>query len=175
MKRFLFITATAFGLLSPTWSWSAEKLFFLRPVEVDPSAPYPENIKKECAVEMLLENYSLSQLGRQGEVQAITNPSEANGGKVFKLTLLSVSGYGGGGWSGPKSLSMRVDVTQDGKTIKSTVLDRSSTGGAWGGFKGTCSIFDRITKVLSQDMGRWYFGVPKAKQESTEKSAPETQ
>lgn len=175
MKRFVWTAAATLGFLSPTWVWASEKLFFQRPIEVDAAAPYPENIKNECALEMLLENYIVSELGRHGEVQTITNPDQANGGTWFKTTILAVHGYGGGSWSGPKSLSMRVDVKQGDATLKSTVLDRSSRGGVFGGVKGTCSIFDRITKVLSQDMGRWYFGVPKAKQENTEKSAPEAQ
>lgn len=39
--------------------------------------------------------------------------------------------------------------------LRSTVLSRSSTGGAFSAFKGTCEILDRVAVALGKDVAKW--------------------
>jgi hypothetical protein len=74
---------------------------------------------------------------------------------VLILEIVSAVGGGGGAWSGPKSVTVKGELREDGKVIGSFTASRFSGGGAWGGFKGTCSIFGRCIKVLGEDIAAW--------------------
>jgi len=52
-------------------------------------------------------------------------------------------------------VSIRVDLLKDGQVTRSTHLTRTTTGGAFGGFMGTCSMLERDTKVLGKDVASW--------------------
>ena len=144
------------ALLTPLCAAASDRLFLQLPVMVDQSAPIPNAVKAECGVEMLLGNHALSSLSRSnGQVQTVEGPGQAGTGKLIQLTIISVHGYGGGSWSGPKSISLRADLKQNGETLSTTVLNRSSTGGFFGGIKGTCDILNRVAVALGKDLARW--------------------
>lgn len=155
MKNFFF--ALLISILVAQRAASAnERLFLQVPAMLDPSAPIPTAVRNECALEMLLGNHALSAIGsRVGAVQSVTAQEQAGVDKLIQLTIISVHGFGGGGWSGPKSMSVRAEIRKGGATIGSTVLTRSSRGGAFGGFIGTCAILDRVASALGKDLANW--------------------
>lgn len=135
---------------------AAETLFVQVPAVFDTNARVPSNIRRECGVDTLLGNQALARISaRIGNVQAVDKPEQAGGANLLVLTITSADGFGGGGWSGPKSLSIRADLMQNGVALGTTNLIRSSKGGMFGGFKGTCAIFDRITETLGNDVSKW--------------------
>ena len=133
-----------------------ERLVLQVPAMLDPSAPIPAAVRKECAVEMLVGNYALSAIDRRfGSVQSVATLEQAGADMIVQLTIISGHGFGGGGWSGSKSMSVRADVKKGGATIRSTVLTRSSRGGVFGGLIGTCAILDRVAGALGKDIALW--------------------
>ena len=145
-----------FVLATPLAASANERLFLQIPAKLAPSASIPTAVKKECRLEMLLGNYALSAINQRiGSVQSVSAPKQAGTNKIVQLTIISAHGAGGGAWSGPKSMSIRVDVRKGGIIVDSTVLTRSSGGGAFGGFKGTCAILDRVAKALGKDVAVW--------------------
>lgn len=140
-----------------------ESLFIQIPATIDPAAPIPPAVRNECAVDMLVGNYALSEIGRSGfSTQSLSSQEQAGNNKFVQLTVLSVHGFGGGAWSGSKSMSVRADLKQGTSTIASTVLSRSSTGGAFATFKGTCEILDRVSKAIGKDVAKWIAHPPTA-------------
>jgi hypothetical protein len=153
----LFSITTAFAiLLAPVLGIAKENYFLQLPVAVDPATPIPEAVKNECAVEMLIGNYAFAEIGkRAGSVQTITEPAQAGDGKTVQITILAVRGWGGGAWTGPKSMTIRVDL-KNGETLAgTTVLRRNSGGGMFGGFSGTCAILERVAGALGKDVAVW--------------------
>lgn len=150
----LFVAA---GLaLASVSALAGETLFVQVPAGIDPSAPISDAVRSECGVDMLLGNQALSALGRnEANVQAITSSDKAGNNKFVQLTVLSVHATGGGAWSGPKSMSIRVDLKRGDATLKTAVLSRSSSGGAFGGLKGNCAILDRVVTTLGKDVAKW--------------------
>jgi len=121
---------------------------------LDPSAPIPAAVRNECSLEMLLGNHALSAINqRVGPVQSVAAPEQAGGGKVIQLTIIFVHGYGGGTWSGSKSMRVRADIMEGGATVDSTVLARSSRGGLLPA--GTCAVLDRVAAALGKDLAAW--------------------
>lgn len=155
MKRIILPLACALAFTTlPTFA--KEPLFVQVPAAFDPSAPIPAAVKNECAVDMLLGNHALSAVGKSGfPAQSATSQEQAGKDKFVQLTVLSVHGFGGGAWSGAKSMAVRADLKQGSSTLRSTVLSRSSTGGAFSAFKGTCEILDRVAVALGKDVAKW--------------------
>ena len=153
--KHLSAALTIFALVMPPVAFANERLFLQIPAMLDPSAPIPTAVKNECALEMLLGNYALSAIGQRiGSVQSVSAPEQAGVDKVVQLTIISAHGFGGGGWSGSKSASIRVDIKKEGTIVGSTVLTRSSLGTV-GMFGGTCALFDRIARALGKDVAVW--------------------
>ena len=141
------------ALATPLAAFANGPLFLQVPAMLDPSAPIPTAVRNECAVEMLLGNHALSALRRIGSVQSVVSPQQAGDGKVVQLTIIFVHGYGGGTWSGSKSMSVRADIIEGGVTVDSTVLVRSSRGGFMP--TGTCAVLGRISAALGKDLAVW--------------------
>jgi hypothetical protein len=143
-------------LLAALPCFAGETYFLQVPALVDPAAPIPNAVKSQCEVEKMLADDVLAKLNdRYGPVQSVTAPEQAGDGKLIQLTILSVHGLGGGGWSGTKSVAIRVDTLKGGTRLDSVYLDRSSGGGVLGGVTGTCGILDRIGDALGRDLANW--------------------
>jgi len=154
--KYLPIISLISALAIPVAASANERLFLQIPAMLDPSAPIPAAVKNECSLEMLVGNYALSAIGQRiGSVQSVSALEQAGDGKLVQLTIISAHGVGGGAWTGSKSMSIRVDIRKEGAAIGSTVLTRSSGGGAFGGVMGTCAILDRVARALGKDVAVW--------------------
>ena len=76
-------------------------------------------------------------------------------GRYLRMAITEVTAFGGGAWSGPKWMTVTGTLVENDKPIASFRAKRYSTGGAFGGFKGTCSIIGRCTKAIAQDIAEW--------------------
>ena len=110
------------------------------------------NVMAECTLETRLPQF-IAQAARKG-VDVVVGPAPTEGaeGKFLYLEFTNVLGPGGGAWSGPKSVTVKGELIENGEVIGSFVGARYSTGGAFGGYKGTCSILGRCIKALGKDI-----------------------
>lgn len=132
-------------LLAVCASAHADGVTLVTPVTYAAEAPVVTKVRQECQ----LENRLATDINA-----ALANTTTPNG-EAVRVTILDVMGVGGGAWSGPKSISLRVELMKDGKVERSTRLTRTTGGGAFGGFKGTCAILERDSAVLGKDVARW--------------------
>ncbi len=61
-------------------------------------------------------------------------------------------------------MTIRAEMLKGGAVVGTTVLTRSSSGGVFGGFKGTCSILDRVAGALGKDVAVWLARGPSGQQ-----------
>ncbi len=76
-------------------------------------------------------------------------------GRYLRMEITEVVATGGGAWSGPKWMTVKGTLLENDKPIASFRAKRFSTGGAFGGFKGTCAIIGRCTKKIAEDIAVW--------------------
>lgn len=169
MFRMIFISVASIAVLlgcgasSPTkqtLSASAMK----NPVIIANAVPYAANsgatpaVKSECIIDQQLPEFVESYASGY-DIAVVRDSKKAkqkrSSGKVLELKFSQVHGLGGGAWSGAKSVTVSGTLTQNGKKIGSFVGTRHSGGGAFGGYKGTCSILGRCVKTLGDDIARW--------------------
>lgn len=113
------------------------------------------NVKAECTLETRLPQF-IAEAARRGVKVVIGPPPEEGAqGKYLYLEFTHVLGAGGGAWSGPKSVTAKGELIENGEIIGSFISSRYSTGGAFGAYKGTCSILGRCIKAMGKDIAAW--------------------
>jgi hypothetical protein len=135
----------------------AEERFLVQvPAVYDSAAPVTDSVRRECGIESLIGNHVFMQVSASfPKSLQVQTPGKGDREKYLMLTVLAVQGVGGGAWSGGKSITIRADLLQEGKTVSTKVLSRGSRGGAFGGFSGTCQIMERIAGALGRDTAAW--------------------
>jgi hypothetical protein len=129
-------------------------LFLQLPVRIDPSANFSEAIMYKCALQKRIGNYTQAAIGKHiVPPHIISKPKQAGIHKVVQITILSTVGARGGRLTGPKSATIRVDVSKGGTIIGSTVLTRWTSPVGPG--RKTCTLFDKIAKSLGKDVAVW--------------------
>lgn len=172
-KNLLVLLALA--VTATSLAHAQEKLLVQVPAVYDAQAAVAQRIRDECALESLIGNHVFERVSEKFPASLqIKDPAAAGSGKVLHLTILSAHGAGGGSWSGPKSITMRADLVQDGKVLQTTVKRRSSSGGVLGGFKGTCDILERDAQALGKDIAHWLGRSAPAHSEPVQQAATET-
>jgi hypothetical protein len=91
------------------------------------------------------------------EAAPSTAPGGGTGaGKVLTMEITHVMGFGGGLYSGPKQIVVKGTLTEGGAVKGSFEAKRTTvTGGAFGGYKGTCSLLHRTAKAVAKDVSGW--------------------
>ncbi|MBF0263668.1 MAG: hypothetical protein HQL46_00220 [Gammaproteobacteria bacterium] len=83
------------------------------------------------------------------------NFSPTKGKRELVLNISHVHGTGGGAWTGAKSVTVEGKLMEGSKLIGSFTGTRTSGGGFFGAYKGTCSILGRCVKTLGKDIATW--------------------
>lgn len=155
MKRIVLL---ALCLASATaFAGERRKVLLETPVTYASGAGVVERVKDECHIDDLLAHRvgdALARLNRTGEGTIDVNSAPGDA-QVLRLQISYVMGVGGGAWTGPKAISLSADLLDGGKVVRHAKFKRWSVGGVWGAFKGTCSILDRTSLIISKDLRRW--------------------
>jgi hypothetical protein len=116
----------------------------------------PEAVRLECKLdEKLSEFVQSSAKGDYDRVELVDKVPAKSSGKVLVMQITGLTGTGGGAWTGPKFVTVEGTLWQDGKVAGNFRGTRYSSGGAWGGYKGTCAILGRCVKALGKDVAEW--------------------
>jgi len=135
-----------------------EQFAVLVPAVLDPNAPIGDAVRRECGVESKVGTEVFARVAERYPAEQVASAAQAGDRLILRVTLLSVLGHGGGGWSGTKAIGIRADVLRDSKVIATRTLSRQSGGGVFGGVTGTCAIMDRIAVALGRDVAAWLPG-----------------
>jgi hypothetical protein len=150
MFRFLSAAVACLAFLSPAAHAADPRL--LIPVTFDPAADVPDAVRNECGVDYKLQEEAAHQI--KGHDKS-WEPTETLEGQVVRITILNVRAGAAGGFSGPKSMSARVELLNDGNVERSTVLHSSAFSVPVLTFKGTCTILDKASRGLAKHVAEW--------------------
>ncbi|MEM9459800.1 MAG: hypothetical protein AAGF11_36825 [Myxococcota bacterium] len=130
-----------------------------------PSAPIPEtavasvtfaedsgstkDVRQECGLQSKIPEWIADN------IEGVRPNATAEGGRMLTLEITHIDGAGGGAWTGPKRIAMTGMLTENGEIIGSFRAQRTSGGGMWGGYKGTCSILETCGEELGEDVADW--------------------
>ena len=149
-SRIAVFTALAAGalVLAALPAAAAETVKIQRSIPFATNAPVPAAVREQCALQTKVPEFIQQAAGNS--VELVDGALDRRKGRVLAMEITEVHAPGGGAFSGPKWMSVTGELYDKGKQIGSFRAKRFSTGGAFGGFKGTCAIIGRCTKALGE-------------------------
>jgi hypothetical protein len=152
--RVLLIALAAAGwLLLAAGAASAQATKVPRAIPYASNAAVPAAVREQCQLETKVSEFLAASAG--SSVQLIDGPVSRKSGRVLEMEITEVHAPGGGAFSGAKWMTVKGQLFEGGKSIGSFRAKRFSTGGAFGGFKGTCAIIGRCARAIGQDIASW--------------------
>lgn len=116
----------------------------------------PDAVRKECSLTTKVPEYVKEHTDKSYDKVTLANGVSAQTpGQALSLKITNLTGAGGGAWSGPKFVTVEGTLWENGKVKGTFTATRFSSGGAFGGYKGTCAILDRCVKAIGKDVGKW--------------------
>lgn len=102
----------------------------------------------------------LETAARDAGLQMVRDDAAAKSaqGRTFEVEITNVVSAGNPFIGHRKQVSVRGRLLDGGKEVAIFNGTRSSMGGAFAGFKGSCSVLGRCLEALSKDMAVWLRG-----------------
>jgi hypothetical protein len=131
-------------------------------LSMSPTADYlvpdvvAENIRSECK----LPEYQAEAVRRQVEglgvkLEVAAKDEVPPSGKFLQLRITNAVSSGNAFVGHRKHVAILVKLFDNGKELAKTSLQRDSSGGFSGGFKGSCAVLERCAKTLGKDTAEW--------------------
>lgn len=111
-------------------------------------------VKNECQLLSGLSN-AIKTNAEAHYASVLEGSAATTNADVLSVEVVNLVGGGGGAWSGGKSIMLKGTLSRQGKVLGNFRAMRASTGGVFGGFKGTCAILNRCVKTLGKDVANW--------------------
>ena len=134
----------------------AETITVPRVVPYADNADIAKKIKEECTdLPTKLAAFIKESGAKQGiTVELSDDPSKASG-KVLQIEIYDAVSEGNPFIGHHKSTKVRGTLMENGQKIASFKAMRQSMGGAFAGYKGSCSVLGRTVQTLGQDISIW--------------------
>ncbi|MCS4234290.1 hypothetical protein [Stenotrophomonas sp. BIGb0135] len=126
------------------------------PVPFSESAYIADNIKTECRMGAQLASALGSSAPAHGNrIVFDSAPVSPGSGRVLQLELVEAQSAGNAFSGHFKSATARGVLFQDGQKVAAVTARRTSRGGAFGGFKGSCDVLERVVTAIGGDLAEW--------------------
>lgn len=134
-----------------------------QPVKMVSVVPYAENseIQKKVRNECTKLGSQLSEFTQQFgkefgvEVELVDAINTQGEGRVLYVEISDAVSMGNAFMGHQKYTSVRGTLYENGKKVADFRGRRNSMGGAFAGYKGSCSVLGRTVKVLGKDIAGW--------------------
>jgi hypothetical protein len=124
-----------------------------RSISFAANAAVPQAVRDQCQLQSKVPEFVAASAG--SSVELVDGAVNRKTGRVLEMEITEVHAPGGGAFSGAKWMAVNGTLYDRGKAIGNFRAKRFSTGGAFGGFKGTCAIIGRCSKAIGEDIARW--------------------
>jgi len=113
-------------------------------------------IQAECQLPQRQAELIVSQANLAGiTVVRDDEAVKASKGRILQVEIVNAISMGNAFTGHRKQVHIKGRLLEDGKEIGNFVGVRSSMGGAFAGFKGSCVVLDRCLQTLAADVSRW--------------------
>lgn len=133
------------------------------PVNMSSVVPYADNaaittrVRNECVkIQGQLAEFTQEYARSEGiDVALVGSVSPSDAGRVLVMRIDEAVSMGNAFIGHQKYTRISGELYENGKRIAGFQGRRNSGGGAFGGFKGSCSVLGRTVKVLGRDVAQW--------------------
>ncbi|MBL0162625.1 MAG: hypothetical protein IPP82_02930 [Xanthomonadales bacterium] len=156
MKRCTWMLCIGLSMFAGS-AIAADPVLVAKPVPFADDAMIAGKIKKECDIQNQLVDY-LAEYAReeqQIEVKFASVLSTDMPGLVLDMQIKDAVSEGNPFIGHRKSTLVAGKLYRDGELVGSFAARRNSMGGAFAGYKGSCSVLGRTVKALGKDIAEW--------------------
>lgn len=151
-KLALFVTFTSLSVTS----LASGSITIAKQAPYAPQINVPNAVRAECNLPARVSEFVKEFADKNyDKVILADNVSAQTPGQALSMKIVDMTGTGGGAWSGPKHVTVEGTLWENGKVKGTFIATRYSSGGAFGGYKGTCAILGRCVKAIGKDVGGW--------------------
>lgn len=113
-------------------------------------------VKRECQLGEKLSGF-IKEYGQEKgiAVTQVAQSSTTSAGRSLVLEISDSIAEGNAFLGHHTHTTVKGKLYQDGVEIGNFIGRRNSMGGAFGGFKGNCSVLGRTVKALGEDIAGW--------------------
>jgi hypothetical protein len=130
---------------------AAQSVQLQRPVPYAADNDISDAIKAECRIGEQLADF----IKQYSSVPVELTQQPAASGRVLQVEIVDAVSMGNAFIGHQKFTKVKGTLFQDGNKVASFKARRNSMGGAFAGFKGSCSVLGRTVEALGEDIGGW--------------------
>lgn len=143
-------------LLAAAHGAVAAEILMQRPAPFSEDSDIAANIKRECDLGEKLATFVAEASRAKGVEIRFTNDGHVpEQGRFLAVEIRDAVSAGNAFLGHHKSTSVRGKLYEDGKVVASFKGRRDSMGGAFAGYKGSCSVLGRTIKAIGGDIAQW--------------------
>ncbi|KQY81344.1 hypothetical protein [Pelomonas sp. Root1444] len=156
LRSFAVVSLIAIGSAAQAASYQIPENIGYKDVTIIPS-----NIVEECKeLGRQLSGSLAAELTKSGaEVQRVAT-LDAAAGPVIDIKISNMVSAGNAFIGHRKSASVWVELRQGSEVLGAKGFTRDTMGGAFAGFKGSCTVLERAVLVLGKDVAQWTQSIP---------------
>lgn len=131
------------------------------PVVIDGHVPFADDrsiqrkVREECTqLNTQLPQFVL-EFAPASNVEVRVGDASADSGRVLRMVITQAISQGNAFIGHAKSSSVRGDLYEDGRHVAGFDATRNSMGGAFAGYKGSCSVLGRTMRAMGRDIAQW--------------------
>lgn len=148
-KLTIGLTATFVALLASSSAF-AQGVQMQKPVPYAADNDISDAIKSECKI-----GDEIADSIKEHSTVPISFGDAAGSGRVLQLEIIDAVSMGNAWLGHQKFAKVRGTLLDGGTKIASFKARRNSMGGAFAGFKGSCSVLGRTAVVIGEDIAAW--------------------
>ncbi|HEY9182972.1 MAG TPA: hypothetical protein VIQ99_07215 [Gammaproteobacteria bacterium] len=115
-----------------------------------------ELIERAIITDCDLPNVQLAELQRATSGTSVTLAPQLNdAGKILEIQIVNAVAGGNAFTGHQKGVTLVGKLFENDREVASFSAMRSSGGGAFGGFKGSCAVLNRCAETLAKDVATW--------------------
>lgn len=135
---------------------SAQSLQVQKPVPYSEDGDIADNIKQECKLDEQLADYIAEYARENGiEVQFSDGPVDKSAPRALDVRITNALSMGNAWIGHQKGTTVAGALYENGEKVASFKARRHSMGGAFAGYKGSCSVLGRTVKAIGSDIASW--------------------
>lgn len=134
----------------------ADTISMQKPVPFSADAEIDGKIRRECTIEVHLADF-VQKFGKARgiDVTFVDHTEDVTEGRVLLLEITDAESSGNAFIGHRKLTSVRGQLMENGEVIGTFRGRRNSMGGAFAGYKGSCSVLGRTVRALGEDIAAW--------------------
>lgn len=122
----------------------------------DPDGMNDPAVQRECDIHIQLPGFIQSQAKAKGlNVELVPKVSSGDKGKNLVVSFVRTQSSGNAFTGHYKYTEIKAALFEDGKQVADLIAARRSGGGAFAGYKGSCSVMGRTVRTLGDDIAQW--------------------